>query len=101
MLALRGSVRPGVILAASRSGRGGFVLLGNAGRDAPALADRDAVVFRPRADIAAALTARSGTHRLAALSPASLAGVLDVGRDLPAEPAGVLLAEVDLVVGAA
>ena len=31
----------------------------------------------------------------------SLAGMFDVGRDLPAEPAGILLAEVDLVFGAA
>ena len=97
----RCEARPGVIRAASRSGRGGFVLLDNARRDAPALADCDAVVFRPRTDIAAALTARCGTHRPAALSPSSLAGMFNVGRDLPAEPAGVLLAEVDLVVGAA
>jgi hypothetical protein len=53
----RCEARPGVIRAASRSGRGGFVLLDNARRDAPALADRDALVFRPRPDIAAALTA--------------------------------------------
>src|SRR5262249_60552924 len=97
----RCEARPGLDSAASRSGRGGFVLLDNARRDAPALADRDALVFRPRPDIAAALTARCGTHRPAALPPSSPAGVLDVGRDLPAEPAGVLLAEVDLVVHAA
>src|SRR5262249_12523188 len=64
----RCGARPGVTRAASRSGRGGFVLLDNAGRDAAAFADRDAVVFRPRADIAAVLTARCGTHRSAALS---------------------------------
>jgi hypothetical protein len=36
-----------------------------------------------------------------ALASSRLAGVFDVGRDLPAEPAGILLAEVDLVFGAA
>jgi hypothetical protein len=90
-----------VIRAGSRSDRGGFVLLDNVRRDAPALADCDALVFRPRPDIAAALTARSSTHRAGALSPSRLAGMVNVGRDLPAEPAGILLAEVDLVVGAA
>jgi hypothetical protein len=35
----------------------GLVLLNDAGRDAPAFADRDARVFRPRPDIAAALPA--------------------------------------------
>ena len=48
---------PGLDSAASRPGRGGFVLLDDAGRDAPALADRDALAFRPRPDIAAALPA--------------------------------------------
>src|SRR5690348_10129126 len=92
----RCEARPGCDSAASRSRRGGFVLLDNAGRDAAPLADRDAVVFRPRTDLAAALTARCSTCRLAALAPSRLAGVFDVGRDLPAEPAGILLAEVDL-----
>jgi hypothetical protein len=39
----------------SLSGRG--VLLGHAGRDTPAVADRDALVFRPRPDVAAVLPA--------------------------------------------
>src|SRR5690242_19997521 len=47
----------GVVLAALRPCRGGLVLLHHAGWDAAALADRDAVVFRPRADVAAVLTA--------------------------------------------
>jgi len=97
----RCEARPGVIRAGSRSDRDGFVLLDNVRRDAPALADRDALVFRPRPDIATALMARSSTHRAGALSPSRLAGMVNVGRDLPAEPAGILLAEVDLVVGAA
>src|SRR6266487_2512596 len=42
---------------ASESSRSAFVLLNNARRDAPALADRDALVFRPRPDAAAALAA--------------------------------------------
>src|SRR5437764_4576141 len=36
---------------------GGLVLLGHAGRDAPALTDRDAVVLGPGPDIGAAMTA--------------------------------------------
>jgi hypothetical protein len=85
---------------ALRSGGGGFVLLDHAGRDAPAPADRDAVVFHPRPDVAAALPARCGPRRPAARTAAGLAGVVDVGRDLLAEGGGVLRAEVDLVVGA-
>ncbi len=42
---------------ASESSRSGFVLLNNARRDAPTLTDRDALVFRPRPDAAAALAA--------------------------------------------
>ena len=53
----RCEARPGLIWAASRPGRGGFVLLDHACRDTPALADRDSLAFRPRPDIAAALTA--------------------------------------------
>src|SRR5438876_11754003 len=68
---------------------------------AAALADRDALVFRPRPDVAAAFPARCGTRRPAALSASGLAGMFDVGRDLPAERAGVLLTEIDFVFGAA
>jgi len=39
--------------------------------------------------------------RVGANVPASLAGVLDEERELPAERCGVLCAQVDLVVGAA
>ena len=81
----RCEARPGVIRAGSRSDRDGFVLLDNVRRDAPALADRDALVFRPRPDIATALMARSSTHRAGALSPSRLAGMVNVGRDLPAD----------------
>ena len=42
---------------ASGSFGSGLVLVNDAGGDAPALADRDALVFRPRPDIAAALPA--------------------------------------------
>jgi len=38
----------------SASLRGGLVPLEHAGRDAAAVADRDAVVFRPRPDVGAA-----------------------------------------------
>jgi transposase len=43
--------------AASGTFGGGFVLLNDAGGDAAAVADRDALVFRPRPDAAAALPA--------------------------------------------
>ena len=57
------SVRPGTSWAAAvardelvsgSSGRG-VVLLHHAGRDAPAVADRDALLFGPRPDVATAL----------------------------------------------
>jgi hypothetical protein len=80
---------------------GGFILLNEAGRDAPAVADRDALAFRPRPDVAAALPACCGTPRPAARPPASLAGVLDERRKLLPERPGVLLAQIDLVLGAA
>jgi hypothetical protein len=89
--AMRDRLRSAVIRACLLPCRGAFVLLDHARRDAAALADRDTLVLRPRPDIAAALTACCGTYRSAALSSSSLAGVFDVGRDLPAEPAGVLL----------
>ena len=53
----RGWFGPPVYQLVSRSFGGGFVLLNYAGGDAPALADRDALVFRPRPDAAAAVTA--------------------------------------------
>ena len=43
-------------LLSGSSGRG-FVLLNDAGRDAPTVADRDALAFGPRPDVAAALAA--------------------------------------------
>jgi len=66
------------------------VLLHNAGRDALAAADRDALVVRPRPDIAAALTARRGTGC-----------VLSQGCQLLAERPGIVLVQIDLVRGAA
>ena len=48
---------PSVYQLASGAVGGGFVLLNDARRDAPTVADRDTVVFRPGPDIAAALTA--------------------------------------------
>src|SRR5215472_9803830 len=80
------------------SGRG-FILRYHAGRDAPAGADRDALLCGPRPDVAAALPGRRRTR--AALSLASLAGVLDEGCQLLAERAGVLLVQVDLIRRAA
>src|SRR6185312_4285021 len=74
----------------SRFLSGGLVLLGHACGDTPAIADRDALVLRPRPDVRAALPARRGPPGPAPLPPARLAGVLDKGRDLPAESSGVL-----------
>src|SRR5579859_1004786 len=90
---------PGVVSASA--GRRGLVLLHHAGRDAPMLADRDALVFRPGPYIAAALPAGPGTPRLAGLCPPGLAGVLDERHELLTERGGVLLAQVNLIVAAA
>src|SRR5215472_9824438 len=78
--------------------RRGLVLLHDAGRDAPALADGDAVVSCPGPDVAAALAARRGTHRPPQRPAPGLAGVLDKWCELLTERIGVLLAQVDLVV---
>ena len=76
-----------------------MVLLNDAGGDAPAGADRDALVFRPRPDIAAALRAR-GPPRPTALSPPGPAGMIDERGELLAERRGVLGAQIDLILGA-
>jgi hypothetical protein len=52
-----GRYGPAVQELVSGSFGGGFVLLNDAGGDAPAVADRDALVFRPRADAAAVFAA--------------------------------------------
>src|SRR5215472_7975962 len=85
---------------ASRPSAGGFVLPRNARGDAPAVTDRDALPFRPRPDITAALTACRGAPGPAAWSPPGLARVVDEQSDLPAERRGVLLAQIDLVLRA-
>jgi len=82
-------------------GRRGLVLRHDAGRDAPPLTDRHAVVLRPGPDVTAALTAGRGAPGPAHMCPPGLAGVLDEWRELPAERGGVLLAQVDLVIHAA
>src|SRR6266496_1642758 len=89
---------PGCVSASSG---GGLVLLDDAGGDAPAVTERDALVFGPRADTAAALTACRGPPGPAALSLPGLAGVADEGRELPPERGGVLGAQIDLVLCAA
>src|SRR5438270_31809 len=55
---------------------GGLVLLDHAGRDTPALADRQAPRLRPGADVDAALTARRGPRRAGRVPAARLAGTL-------------------------
>src|SRR5262249_16485734 len=57
----------------------------------PRAADRDALVFRPGLDVRAVLTAECGPPGPAPLPPPRLVGVLNEGRDLPAERIGVLL----------
>src|SRR6266513_4097243 len=47
----------------SGSWGGGLVLFSHARRDTPTIADRDALVLRPRPDVRAALTARYGPPR--------------------------------------
>src|SRR6266487_2026026 len=79
---------------------GGSVLGRNACRDAPPLANRDALVLRPRPDVAAALAASRGTRRSARLRSRH-AGMVEEGRHLRAEPRGVLVAQVNFVLRAA
>src|SRR5712691_10179544 len=81
----------------SASFGGGLVLLHHTRRDPPAIADRDAVVFRPRTYLAAAVPAGRRPGSPASQSPASCAGVLDERRELRAEGAGVLAAQIDLI----
>src|SRR5260370_15821027 len=87
-------------LVLTPAGRGVVVLLQHAGGDAPALTDRQAVLFRPNPDIAAALTVRCGPPGTARLGPPRLAGVLKIGCEVFAERGGVLGVQVDLIVGA-
>jgi hypothetical protein len=89
---LGGVVRTAVYRRVSAPLGDGFVLVNNAGGDAPAGADRDALVFGPCADTAAALTARCGP--VAPLP--GLAGVVDEGNELPPGRGGVLGAQIDL-----
>src|SRR5262249_23759004 len=86
-------------LGSASFGRG-LVLLHHARRDPPAIADRNAVVFRPRTDVAAALPAGRGPGSPANQSSAGLAGMLDERRELLAEGAGVLAAQINLIIRA-
>jgi hypothetical protein len=61
--------RGGSWVVSASLGRRGCVLLNHAGRDTPALPNRDGVVFRPGPDIAAALAACRRTTRAAGLAP--------------------------------
>src|SRR5438128_4666007 len=88
------SARPGSVSL------GGLVLLQYAGRDPAARADCDAVVFRPRTDLAAALPAVRRPQSPAGRATAGIAVALDERGDLLTEGAGVRGAEVDLILGA-
>src|SRR6266542_2434911 len=59
----------------------GLVLPSDAGGDAPAVADRDALGFRPRPDAAAALASCCGARRRVTLSSSGLTGMLDERRE--------------------
>jgi hypothetical protein len=76
---------------------GGLVLVNDAGEDAPALADRDALVLGPRTDVRAALAACHGPPGPAARSPPGLTGVVDERRELLTEPGGVAGTQVNLI----
>jgi len=81
-------------------GSDSLVLLEDGGRDPAAGADRDAMVFSPRPHLAAALAASRRPRRPARRSAVRLTGVLNARRQLHSENAGVLGAQVDLVLGA-
>src|SRR5215468_6021221 len=86
--------------ASSVLSHGGVVLLGNVGGNAPAVAERDALVFGPGPDVAAAPSVCGGSRRPAALCSPAFAGVFDIGGESGSERGGVLSAQVDLVFGA-
>jgi hypothetical protein len=79
---------------------GRLVLLHHAGRNAPALTDRQAVLLRAGPDITGALPPGRGPPRPARRSPPRAAGVLNIGRELLAERRRVLGAQVNLIIGA-
>ena len=83
------------------AGRGCLVLHDYARRDTAALADCDALFHGPGPAVTAALTAGRSAGTPAGRGSASLAAMLDIRRDLLAERGSVLLAQVDLVLGAA
>src|SRR5690349_1381646 len=104
---------PGVEVSQARIGPGrrcsacasgplgsGLELLNDAGGDAPPGADRDALGLRPRPDAPAAVPAGCGPPAPAALSPPGLAGMLDERCELAAQRRSVLLAQIDLILGA-
>jgi hypothetical protein len=57
------------------------------------------VILRPRPDVPAAPAAGRGAH-CPALRPARAAGMLDEWRKLLAQSRGILLVQVDLILGA-
>src|SRR5215467_2913940 len=81
---------------------GGLVLFDHARRNSPAIAHPNAAVFRPRADVTAALASRSrpGPGGPAGHSPAQLAGMAHEGSELLTESQGMLVAQIDLIVSA-
>src|SRR5215469_6342046 len=78
-----------------------LVLRHDAGGNASAVADRDALGLRPGADLTAALASGRRTGRSTAGPPPCLARVLHEWLQARAECPGVLPAEVELVLRAA
>ena len=76
------------------------VLFHHAGRDAPALANCQAVLFRPGPDVTRALTVSRGPPGATRLRPSGSAGMRKVGLELLAERGGVLGVQVNLIVRA-
>lgn len=74
-----------------------FVLPGEAGRDAAAFADLDAVFHGPGPDGSVVLAA-AGIRRVGTAGAAGPSGVLDEQHQLDPEPARVVGVQVDLVL---
>jgi hypothetical protein len=80
---------------------GCFVPLDDVGSDAPAVADRDAMLFGPGPDGPAAPADGRGARRAAvALPRRGPTGMIDERRELAAERGGVVAIQIDLIVGA-
>jgi hypothetical protein len=97
-VSVRGLAPRGLVACLASAGR--VVLFHHAGGYAPALAHRQAVLFGPGPDVTRALAVSRGPPGAARLRPPGPAGMLNIGRELPAELGGVLAVQVNLIVRA-